>query len=168
VLLAWKRPTLPKQAVLIVNAMSRKGEDLFEEAKRKLEERRRRADRRACGHDPEQMRPTSARRWPTAPDGHRRRRRRLAVQARSTTSSAPTRVFALLPLGTANSFARTLGIPLDLDGAIDVIANGASARIDLGAIDGDYFANAAAMGLSPMIAETVPHKLKRYLGRSAI
>ena len=27
-------------------------------------------------------------------------------------------VFALLPLGTANSFARTLGIPLDLDGAI--------------------------------------------------
>ena len=33
-------------------------------------------------------------------------------------------VFALLPLGTANSFARTLGIPLDLDGAVDVIANG--------------------------------------------
>src|SRR3546814_3745849 len=26
-------------------------------------------------------------------------------------------IFALLPLGTANSFARTLGIPLDLPGA---------------------------------------------------
>ena len=73
-------------------------------------------------------------------------------------------VFAILPLGTANSFARTLGIPLDLDGAIEVIANGRRKRIDLGCIDGDYFANAAAMGLSPLIADTVPHKLKRYLG----
>jgi diacylglycerol kinase family enzyme len=26
-------------------------------------------------------------------------------------------VFAILPLGTANSFAKTLGVPLDLDGA---------------------------------------------------
>jgi YegS/Rv2252/BmrU family lipid kinase len=74
-------------------------------------------------------------------------------------------VFALLPLGTANSFARTLGIPLDLDGAIGVIANGKRRRIDLGMIDGDYFANCAAMGLSPMIGEGIPHKLKRYLGR---
>ena len=73
-------------------------------------------------------------------------------------------VFAILPLGTANSFARTLGMPLDLDGAIDVIANGRRKRIDLGYIDGDYFANAAAMGLSPLIADTVPHNLKKYLG----
>src|SRR3546814_2360379 len=50
-------------------------------------------------------------------------------------------IFALLPLGTANSFARTLGIPLDLPGAVDVIANGRRARIDLGAINNDYFAN---------------------------
>jgi YegS/Rv2252/BmrU family lipid kinase len=74
-------------------------------------------------------------------------------------------VFALLPLGTANSFARTLGIPLDLDGAIQTIAGGKRRRIDLGIINGDYFVNCAAMGLSPMIGDTVPHKLKRYLGR---
>jgi YegS/Rv2252/BmrU family lipid kinase len=74
-------------------------------------------------------------------------------------------VFALLPLGTANSFARTLGIPLDLDGAVDTIANGERRRIDLGMIDGDYFANCAAMGLSPMIGEGIPHNLKRYFGR---
>ena len=41
-------------------------------------------------------------------------------------------VFAVLPLGTANSFARTLGLPLDIDGAIDVIAHGRRKRIDLG------------------------------------
>ncbi len=70
----------------------------------------------------------------------------------------------MLPLGTANSFARTLGMPLDLDGAIEVIAHGRRKRIDLGVIDGDYFANVAALGLSPLIADTVPHGLKRYLG----
>ena len=74
-------------------------------------------------------------------------------------------VFALLPLGTANSFARTLGIPLDLEAAIDVIAHGQRRRIDLGVIDGDYFVNSAAIGLSPMIGNSVPHNLKRYLGR---
>ena len=73
-------------------------------------------------------------------------------------------VFAVLPLGTANSFAGTLGIPKDIDSAIAVIAGGERKRIDLGCIDGDFFVNAAAIGLSPLIAETVPHKLKRYLG----
>jgi diacylglycerol kinase family enzyme len=32
-------------------------------------------------------------------------------------------------------------------------------------IDGDYFANCAAIGISPQIAETVPHGLKKVLGR---
>ena len=32
-------------------------------------------------------------------------------------------------------------------------------------IDGDYFANCAAIGLSPLIAQTVPHGLKKTLGR---
>lgn len=71
----------------------------------------------------------------------------------------------VLPLGTANSFARSLEIPLDLDGAIDTIVNGAPRRIDLGMIGDDYFANAAAIGISPQIAETVPHLVKRWFGR---
>jgi len=71
----------------------------------------------------------------------------------------------VLPLGTANSFARTLGIPLDLQGALDVIGGGHFRRIDLGMVDSDYFANCAAIGISPLIAETVPHGLKAALGR---
>ncbi len=74
-------------------------------------------------------------------------------------------VFAVLPLGTANSFARALGIPLELDGAINVIANGVRKRIDLGEVDGDYFVNTASIGLSPMVAQSVPPGLKRTLGR---
>ena len=59
-----------------------------------------------------------------------------------------------------------MGVPLDLDGAIDVIANGRRKPIDLGMIDEDYFVNAASLGVSPIIGETVPPKLKRYLGRA--
>jgi YegS/Rv2252/BmrU family lipid kinase len=74
-------------------------------------------------------------------------------------------VFALLPLGTANSFARSVDIPLDVAGAVRVIAEGRAHQIDLGMIDDDYFANCAALGISPLIAETVPHGLKKWLGR---
>jgi YegS/Rv2252/BmrU family lipid kinase len=74
-------------------------------------------------------------------------------------------IFAVLPLGTANSFARSIEVPLDIAGAVNVIANGKAHRIDLGMIEGDYFANCAAIGISPLIAETVPHGLKKWLGR---
>ena len=75
-------------------------------------------------------------------------------------------VLGVLPFGTANSFARSLGIPLDMPGAVEVLATGAPRRIDLGMIDNDYYANCAALGLAPQIAQTVPHNLKRYLGRA--
>jgi YegS/Rv2252/BmrU family lipid kinase len=75
-------------------------------------------------------------------------------------------VFGLLPLGTANSFARTLGIPLDLEGAVDVLAKGKVVDIDLGQINDDYFANAAAIGVPAAIARNMPHGLKKALGRA--
>lgn len=74
-------------------------------------------------------------------------------------------VFGVLPLGTANSFARTLGIPQDLAGAIGVLATGRVADVDLGRINDHVFTNAAAIGLPALIGETVPHGLKAVLGR---
>ena len=156
---------VPKEAVLIVNAHSRKGQDLFREARSLLEQAGMKLIAAHAVKDPKKLNDTV----------------RQAVNEgapmviigggdgslSSTVDDVVGRdcVFALLPLGTANSFARTLGIPLDLEGAVNVIASGKRRRIDLGIIDGDYFANAASMGLSPMIGSTVPHKLKRYLGR---
>ena len=72
---------------------------------------------------------------------------------------------ALLPLGTANSFARSLDLPIDLDEAINIIVAGHRRRIDLGMIGNDYFANFAAIGMAPTIATTIPHWLKRWGGR---
>jgi len=73
-------------------------------------------------------------------------------------------VLGILPLGTGNSFARTLGIPLTLEGAVDVIAGGKVADIDLGKIDHDYFANMAAIGFSADVAHSSPNMLKKYMG----
>ncbi len=76
-------------------------------------------------------------------------------------------VFGLLPLGTANSFARTLGIPLDLPGAVDVLANGKVADVDLGRINDDYFANGSSIGIPAIVGRSTPHSLKKWLGRGA-
>ncbi len=156
--------TLPKQAVLVVNAMSRSGADAYEQARTMLEERGIVLLAAYAITDPEQMRPTVLAALKAAAP--------MIIVGGGDGSLSSTiddflgqeTVFALLPLGTANSFAKTLGIGTDLQSAVDTIASGRKMRIDLGAIDGDYFANAAAMGLSPMIAETVPHGLKRTLG----
>jgi len=154
---------LPKKAILIVNAMSRRGADVFEEVHGKLTAAGVELIEAHAVDDPKQMEPTVRSAIERAP---------MVIIGGGDGSLSSTvdffvgqhTVFAFIPLGTANSFAGTLGIPKDLDSAVDVIANGTRKWIDLGRIDDDYFINAAAIGLSPMIAQTVPHKLKRYLG----
>jgi YegS/Rv2252/BmrU family lipid kinase len=73
----------------------------------------------------------------------------------------------LVPLGTGNSFALTLGIPDDVAGALDVIAAGRIVKIDLGTVNGTHFANFATIGLSAEIANEAPHALKPMIGRLA-
>ena len=155
---------LPKRAVLIVNARSRQGEELFARARDLLVTRGVELVEAHAVRDPDRL------------QGHIHDAIRHAPMVivgggDGTLSStvddflASETIFAVLPLGTANSFARAMGIPLDLEGAVDVIAGGVRKRIDLGEIDGDYFVNTASIGLSPMVAQSVPPKLKRILGR---
>lgn len=73
--------------------------------------------------------------------------------------------FAPLPLGTANSFSRSLGLDADLEAAIAAIVGGKVAAIDLADLDGHLFANSASIGLSPIIGDTIPQGFKSYLGR---
>ena len=74
-------------------------------------------------------------------------------------------VLGLLPLGTSNSFVRSLKIPLDLNEAINVIIKGKTKKVDLGMINNDYFANTANIGLSALIAKNVSREIKRKFGR---
>ena len=73
----------------------------------------------------------------------------------------------VLPLGTTNNLARSLGLPLDLPGAVATLAGGKVADVDLARAGGDVFANMASIGLSVQVAQATPTVLKRLLGRSA-
>ena len=159
------RRTLPKTAILIVNTRSRIGAEAFPQAVELLGQAGIKLLAAHAVDDPSRIKPEVRKAVDEAP--------MVIVGGGDGTLSTTIdyfkdhdTVFGLLPLGTANSFARALGIPLDLPGAVEVIAKGVPRRIDLGCIDGDYFGNSAAIGLSPLIAKTVPHKLKRYAGRA--
>lgn len=149
---------------MVVNAKSRRGQTLFRRACAALSDLPYKVDARAV-EDPEQLEPTVRELLAAKPD-------LLILGGGDGTISGLVDLMVghdvmlgVLPLGTANSFARSLGIPLDIEGAVEVIRTGRPRRIDLGMIDNDYYANCAAMGISPKIAETVPHGLKRVAGR---
>ena len=76
-------------------------------------------------------------------------------------------VLGILPLGTANNFARSVGVPMDLAGAIDAIADGREILVDLGLINGEFFANNLSIGYSRDIASATPRGVKRWLGALA-
>jgi YegS/Rv2252/BmrU family lipid kinase len=73
----------------------------------------------------------------------------------------------LLPLGTTNNFARSLGIPLSARRALDLVLTGKVADVDLGQVGDLTFANLVSIGMSGQVAAHVPHRLKRFLGRVA-
>ncbi len=76
-------------------------------------------------------------------------------------------LLGIIPMGTANSFARSLGIPLDLNSALEVIKENHFTQIDLGKIGDDYFANTANLGISAAINQSVNDSAKGIFGRSA-
>lgn len=76
-------------------------------------------------------------------------------------------VLGCLPLGTTNNFGRSLGLPRRLEGALDVVTAGRVADVDLGLVDGDYFANLVSIGISASVAGQTSPRLKRRLGRLA-
>ncbi|PAX51805.1 lipid kinase [Brunnivagina elsteri] len=70
----------------------------------------------------------------------------------------------ILPLGTANDLARTLGIPNSLPEACKVIATGEIKQIDLGWVNGKHFFNVASLGLSVKITQRLTKQAKKRWG----
>lgn len=78
---------------------------------------------------------------------------------------AHTRVpIGVLPGGTGNLIARVLGIPLNVDRAVDALLDGDHAQIDLGSIGGHRFAFAAGIGIDASMVESTSGALKGRFG----
>lgn len=71
---------------------------------------------------------------------------------------------AVLPLGTANDLARSLGVADSLEDAFDAIIANHCQRIDLGSLDGHYFFNAAHIGLGVQVTEELTDDIKKRWG----
>lgn len=71
----------------------------------------------------------------------------------------------VIPLGTANDFARTLGIPPDPLGAARLIVEGEPRPVDLGLVNGHPFLNVASIGFSADLARELTGAAKKTWGK---
>ena len=76
-------------------------------------------------------------------------------------------VLGVIPLGTANDFARTLGIPGDLGLAAEIAAAGHVRRVDLARANDAYFLNVASIGMSVSATAQLSAWIKRRFGGMA-
>jgi diacylglycerol kinase (ATP) len=74
---------------------------------------------------------------------------------------------AILPAGTANLLATNLGIPIDLEAAVQIGLHGARRTIDTGRLDGERFAVMAGVGLDALMIRDADGTLKDRFGRLA-
>jgi diacylglycerol kinase (ATP) len=73
----------------------------------------------------------------------------------------------VIPLGTANDFARQAGIPTDADHAMDVILLRKPARIDTASLNGRRFLNVSTGGIGAEATAETPAEMKASLGQLA-
>lgn len=57
--------------------------------------------------------------------------------------------FGVLPMGTLNNFARDLNIPLQTEGAAEVISRQHTTQVDVGQVNDRYFLNNSSIGVYP-------------------
>ncbi|MFJ5300141.1 lipid kinase YegS [Pseudomonas sp. NPDC088368] len=72
----------------------------------------------------------------------------------------------ILPLGTANDFARSAGVPLEIERALDLLDVPAR-KVDMGSVDGQLFLNMATGGFGSQVTANTSEDLKKVLGGAA-
>jgi YegS/Rv2252/BmrU family lipid kinase len=160
-----------RKAAIVVNTRSRRGRRHLVEALRQL---------RTAGFPPRELHPITdpSRLRATLDQALAGKPDLLVVGGGDGTLSSAIRhlyvggagrdvALGVLPLGTTNNFARSLGIPLSLPGAIGVLIGGKVADIDVGLAGDRPFANLVSFGVSVEVAGTVKPWLKRIVGRAA-
>jgi diacylglycerol kinase family enzyme len=71
----------------------------------------------------------------------------------------------ILPLGTLNHFAKDVGIPLNLDAALEVILAGRTRTVDVGEVNGRIFLNNSSLGVYPRIVQLREQYRGKGLGK---
>ncbi|WP_019028020.1 YegS/Rv2252/BmrU family lipid kinase [Colwellia piezophila] len=80
----------------------------------------------------------------------------------------PDLTLGILPLGTANDFARGCKLPVDdLAECLRIGCEREGREIDIGVLNGRNFINVASLGFGAEITATTPIKLKKALGGAA-
>jgi len=156
-----------KGAALVVNARSRTGAEAFEKAQELLEGFGVPLGVGYVISQPERL-PETVRR--VVQDGHE-----PVILGGGDGSVSSTVDFlahrhatlGLIPLGTANDFARTLGIPNRLEAACEAIARGKVVDVDLGLVSDNFYVNVASVGVSAGVTRALSPGLKRSLGALA-
>jgi diacylglycerol kinase (ATP) len=151
-----------KKALLLINQHSRKGQKLLSQATARLQELGFELIAEPTNHSQE------------ISDTIRRYRERVelvivgggdgTLNAAIEGSIETQLPLGILPMGTANDLARTLGIPTSLPEACQVIARGKVRAIDVGWVNGKHFFNVASLGLSVQITERLTKEVKRRWG----
>ena len=156
-----------REAVVIVNTKSRRGQEWFGQVKESLARPKSGINVRQAWAIPdpkliaEKTREAIAARTPLViiggGDGT------FSLVARHFVGSDS--VLGVLPLGTGNQFARDLGIEADVDAACRALTHGKVAHVDLGIAGDDYFLNVATIGLTTLVARELTNEAKRRWGR---
>ncbi|MGH7498340.1 MAG: diacylglycerol/lipid kinase family protein, partial [Gemmatimonadales bacterium] len=71
----------------------------------------------------------------------------------------------VLPLGTLNHFAKDMGLPLELEEAVGIIAKGNVRVVDVGEVNGRIFLNNSSIGVYPGIVELRDHYREKGVGK---
>jgi diacylglycerol kinase (ATP) len=75
---------------------------------------------------------------------------------------------AILPLGTFNELARTLGVPHEPAAVAALLDDGVPVPLDVGCVNGVYYFNEASIGLSTQVTRLQTGAVKRALGMLTI
>ena len=74
---------------------------------------------------------------------------------------------AIIPVGTANDFAKYIGMPEDVEAVCEQVLNSKVHKLDLGKINNKYFINVASTGLFTDVSQRTDMNLKNTMGKLA-
>jgi diacylglycerol kinase (ATP) len=90
-----------------------------------------------------------------------------AVTGLSAAGALEDVVIGIIPLGTGNDFAAALGIPMQVEEAVQTLLRDGRLRVDLGRVNDRVFLNTSGGGFIAEVSMAVTPQLKTVAGRLA-